>query len=129
MPDKRPSSTKLRRQTFEFWRYQTEHGWRMKCACCGAEFNPATTAWDADHQIPHAIGGKDEPPNVRPMLERCHQLKTRKSDIPVIAKGKRVSDKTYGVRRSSSKLSKPKGMKWDWQAGKYRPVEREWGED
>jgi 5-methylcytosine-specific restriction endonuclease McrA len=117
---KRPNSTKTRRACFLYWRFSTPHGWRLKCGCgCGIEFNPATTAWDADHDIPREHGGSDDPPNVRPLLEACHRLKTSTKDIPEIAKGKRVSDSVYGVKRPKSKLMKPPGMKYDWERGRY----------
>jgi len=100
---KRASSTKVRRQCFEYWRHLTDHGWRMRCRCgCDVEFNPATTAWEADHLIVHAHGGSDEPPNVRPLLAACHKKKTAK-DVGKIAKAQRQSDSVYGVRRSQGK--------------------------
>ena len=125
MTDKRGSATKIRRKCFEYWRYQTEHGWRMRCRCgCEIEFNPATEAWEAEHLIPSGLNGSDDPPNVRPFLSKHQALKTKK-DVKDIAKAKRVSDQTYGVRRASSSLRKPPGLKWNWDRRRYERSDRE----
>ena len=119
--DKRPGSTITRRKCFHFWRYQTEHGWRMKCAGCGREIHPASEPWEADHLIVHAHGGSDEPPNIRPLCSgkgSCHATKTKR-DISFIAKGKRQSDSIYGVKRPSSTLRKRDGYRYDWQQRRY----------
>jgi hypothetical protein len=123
----RPASTKVRRECFHYWRYNTRHGWRMRCGghsnrkvegCCGKIINPANEKWIADHEILHTYGGSDDPPNVRPMCIACEKVKTS-GDIKFVAKGKRQSDSIYGVRQSRSKLGKPAGHHYDWERRRY----------
>ena len=84
----RGNSTVIRRKVFNYFRYQTEHGWRMKCQCgCETEFNPAKEKWEAHHDdVPHVYDGSDEPPNVKPVLYHCHKPITAQQKT-FIAKG------------------------------------------
>lgn len=96
----RGNSTVIRRKCFAYWRYLTPRGWRMRCQCgCNVEFNPADVKWEADHEHLHTYDGSDDPPNVRPLIYRCHKAKSGK-DKTFIAKGQRQSDSVYGVKRS-----------------------------
>lgn len=54
-----------------------------------------------DHIIPDAIGGDNSLQNCAVLCVPCHQDKTAKRDIPIIAKAKRVRDKNIGIRRRS----------------------------
>ena len=119
----RPNSTAMRRRVFEYWRYETPHGFRMDCQgeACGAVIHPARDRWEADHDVVRAHGGSDHPPNVRPLCYPCHRAKSGK-DKSRIAKGQRQSDSIYGVKRPSSNLRKPEGMEYDWRRGRYVKV-------
>lgn len=55
-----------------------------------------------DHVIPDAIGGKNDLSNCQVLCVPCHDEKTRKKDIPIIAKSKRNWDKHNGIRKRSS---------------------------
>lgn len=57
-----------------------------------------------DHTIPDAIGGKNDLQNCQVLCVPCHDDKTRKIDIPVIAKSKRVADKYEGIPSRGPKL-------------------------
>lgn len=48
--------------------------------------------WDHD-PVPYAEGGPDEPWNLTPRLINAHREKTRKRDVPRIAKNKRIKRK------------------------------------
>jgi len=115
----RPSSTKVRRAVFLYWRFDTAHGWRMTCQICGIEIHPVRDVWHADHEIVRAHDGSDDPPNVRPLCKVCHATKTYTKDLPEIAKGVRQSDSIYGVRQSRSKLRRPEGMHYSWEERRY----------
>lgn len=54
-----------------------------------------------DHIIPDAIGGDASLQNCQVLCVPCHDAKTRKIDIPVIAKAKRNYDKHRGIRKPS----------------------------
>ena len=115
------------KRCYDYWLVTVDGYHRLPChcdACKGALFNPANTRWEADHRIPRAHGGSDDPPNVRPMKYACHRLKTEKQDIPAIAKGKRQAARVFGIKRSRG-FYKPKGMKFDWSSGKYIRVREE----
>jgi 5-methylcytosine-specific restriction protein A len=54
-----------------------------------------------DHIIPDAIGGDNSLQNCAVLCVPCHDDKTFKKDIPIIAKSKRISDKHRGIRKPS----------------------------
>lgn len=54
-----------------------------------------------DHIIPDALGGANDLTNCAVLCIACHDSKTRKIDVPMIAKAKRVSDKHNGIRKRS----------------------------
>jgi 5-methylcytosine-specific restriction protein A len=97
MTDKRPSSTRVRRECFEAnkWTDETGHIW-LTCHLCGGRLNPATERWDAEHPTPHANGGT----KVLPAHVSCHKEKTG-NDVSEIAKGKRQYDRHFGIDRPS----------------------------
>ena len=43
---------------------------RFRCQLCGAK------ATDADHIVPRAAGGTDDPDNLQALCHRCHLAKT-----------------------------------------------------
>lgn len=99
MTDKRPSSTKVRRECFEAHRRTDEAGHvYLVCYLCGGRFNPATTTWEAEHVIRRVLKKDDTPSNVWPAHAKCHKPKTA-NDITENAKGKRVSEKAFGIKR------------------------------
>ena len=76
----------------------------MICSCgCSRSFNPATTPWRADHAARWAEGGQDTPQNLSPILVSCDAGKGGKAakDTREVAKGKRVKDKHWGIKKSS----------------------------
>jgi len=54
-----------------------------------------------DHIIPDAIGGDNSLQNCQVLCKPCHDDKTRKIDVPIIAKAKRNYDKDRGIRKPS----------------------------
>lgn len=99
---------KARRNCFEAHKWSDEAGriW-LTCHICGGRIDPGREKWDADHAVRHAAGGSDDPSNVLPAHIKCHRTKTS-ADVTENAKGKRVSDKHFGIR-----------AKQGW-GGKYR---------
>lgn len=51
--------------------------------------------WHWDHLVAHSLGGPDGWHNLDPKLADAHREKTRKTDIPAIAKVKR-NEKVWG---------------------------------
>lgn len=95
MTDKRPSSAKARRECFEANRYLDCNGKiYLVCHICECRIDPVREPWEAEHVIPHALGGKD----LKPAHERCHKGKTAE-DVGKIAKSKRASDKHLGIKK------------------------------
>ena len=76
-----------------------------------------------DHVIPDAIGGKNDLQNCSVLCVPCHDDKTRKRDMRVIAKAKRVSDKHNGIR-SAPKLRGPGFRKSEPQRTATRPINK-----
>ena len=99
----RPSSTKLRRECFDRWKYVDEFTGRtlMDCHLCGTPIDPAKnpTGWEAEHVIRRVLSRDDGADNIRPAHTECHKPKTA-NDNRENAKGKRVSDRHFGIKRS-----------------------------
>jgi len=113
---KRASSNETRRICVE--RHRVPHPFIdgreiMYCADCDAQIDIGLSYWEADHRIPVALGGSNEPDNIEPRCQHCHRLKTTRKDIPTIAKVTRTREKHQGIRRSSRPMpfGKHSGLK------------------
>ena len=68
------------------------------CECgCGMPRNNEDTHYD-HYPIPAAWGGPATVENGRALRAKCHNLITRKTDVPKIAKVKRIVEKRLGLR-------------------------------
>lgn len=64
--------------------------------------------FELDHwPVPVALGGDNHPTNLQWMLRHAHREKTEKSDVPMIAKIKRVSAKHEEFRRRLLRKDEP----------------------
>ena len=70
------------------------------CAACSQKID-AGKAWDIDHILPLAMGGTNAPENLQILCSPCHRAKTSHSDIPRIAKTKRLKACHLGARAPS----------------------------
>lgn len=77
-----------------------------------------------DHIIPDALGGSNELSNCAVLCIACHDAKTRKIDVPLIAKAKRISDKHNGIRTTRAKIQSAGFRKAAPQRSASRPIER-----
>ena len=50
------------------------------------------------HIVPAALGGGNDLDNVLVLSKRCHRVRTAKTDVPQIAKSRRIFEKRIGVR-------------------------------
>lgn len=67
------------------------------CEGCG---NPLLGKFHYDHDIPDQLGGEPTLENCRVLCQGCHSEKTRKQDVPNIAKAKRREQKhVMGIRQ------------------------------
>ena len=64
---------------------------------CGAKLMPAKFHYD--HDIADGLGGEPELWNCKVLCHACHSEKTRKHDVPLIAKTKRIQDREKGIKR------------------------------
>ena len=71
-----------------------------RCEECTAKLYPGRTEFD--HRTPCALGGDNSLGNIVCVCSGCHSLKTRKQDIPRIAKSNRQRAKHIGIKRRSS---------------------------
>lgn len=67
-----------------------------KCEQCTARL--LTGGYHYDHRIPDQLGGDNSEDNCQVLCKACHDLKTRKADIPNIAKAKRRERKHRGIK-------------------------------
>ncbi|WP_081979428.1 HNH endonuclease [Pseudooceanicola atlanticus] len=79
------------------------------CHICGQPIDGTKEAWDADHVIPLEISRDDSDDNLRPAHKRCHSRKTAESDMPAIAKAKRVKAKHEGAFKTRNPLPGSRG--------------------
>jgi 5-methylcytosine-specific restriction protein A len=76
-----------------------------------------------DHRIPDAMGGEATLDNCQVLCRSHHDAKTRKADVPAIAKVKRIERKRIGIRKPS-KLQSRGFSKAPAQRSATRPIER-----
>ena len=77
-----------------------------------------------DHVIPDAIGGDNTLANCQVLCVPCHDEKTRKRDMPVIAKAKRNWDKHNGIPSRGPKIRSRGFAKSAPQRTASRPVRK-----
>ena len=65
------------------------------CRACG---KPCPLDAEADHIIPLALGGADEPEACQTLCRACHKAKT-KGDVRAIARAKRVGKRETEFQR------------------------------
>ena len=63
---------------------------------CGALFG---VKFHFDHVIADGLGGEPTLDNCAVLCHPCHDEKTRKHDVPLIAKVRRISDKHNGIKK------------------------------
>jgi HNH endonuclease len=73
----------------------------MTCHKCQSLIDVVRDDWRADHNIHWANGGEDTPENLFPICLGCDGGVGGKAadDTAQIAKGKRIADKHFGVRK------------------------------
>lgn len=92
-------------------------GGRCQHADCGKKLFPGDIFYD--HIIPDALGGDNTLSNCQVLCRAHHDPKTRKEDVPRIAKMKRQRDKHHGIRKTSRTFRKPEGAEFNWRTGRY----------
>lgn len=117
---RRRDSLKARRITFETHKWKDHVGrWRLTCHLNKCVIDPTLgSTWRADHIRRWAEGGEDTPENLWPICKHCDQTEKAPKDTSEVAKGKRVYERHYGIRRAKG-FYKPEGAKFDWSRGRY----------
>jgi 5-methylcytosine-specific restriction protein A len=97
------------------------------CTACRRKIE-AGKAWDIDHILPLALGGTNEPNNLQILCRPCHRAKTIQSDVPRIAKTKRLKARHLGARAPSIRpipgsRRSPWKRKMDGSVVRRRPYE------
>lgn len=77
-----------------------------KCETCGARLGGGLKT-HYDHAIPDGLGGEPTLENCQVLCEPCHNEKTRKLDVPAIAKAKRIEAKRLGAIRPAGNIKSP----------------------
>ena len=67
-----------------------------RCEACGALYGHK---FHFDHVIADGLGGEPTLDNCAVLCHVCHDEKTRKHDVPRIAKMKRVRDRNDGIKK------------------------------
>lgn len=66
------------------------------CHICSNKIVVPNEAWQVEHVVPFAMGGKDDVTNMCPAHVDCHAIKT-KDDVEAIAKAKRIEARHIGA--------------------------------
>lgn len=91
------------------------------CAGCGVRMSDRTD-FDYDHEIPLALGGRDDADNLRPYCRAtCHPSKTTR-DIAAIAKAKRLAGET-GAAPTRRTIPKRRDHAWPTRSLASRPMQ------
>lgn len=77
-----------------------------------------------DHVIADGLGGEPTLENCAVLCHVCHNQKTSKHDVPLIAKVKRINDKHSGIRTVRQKIQSAGFRKAAPQRTASRPIER-----
>lgn len=77
------------------------------CEKCGGML--VTGRINYDHVIPDAMGGKPILENCAVLCKNCHDDKTRRVDVPAIAKVKRIRAAHIGARKPRGFPKPPEG--------------------
>lgn len=113
---RREFSKQVKRQAFE----------RANGLCegknCGAKLFVGKYAYD--HVIPDALGGDPILDNCAILCKSCHAAKTQKSDVPTIAKAKRISNRHRGITTPRQKIKSAGFRKAPPQRTASRPLEK-----
>ncbi len=94
----------MSRDREEFKKGVTLAAWQRAnghCEKCTAKLFPGK--FHFDHRIPCGIGGEATLENCQVLCLACHDVKTRKEDIPLIAKAKRVWADHIGAKAPSKR--------------------------
>jgi 5-methylcytosine-specific restriction protein A len=81
-----------------------------RCEKCGFKLTPGK--YHYDHGIPDGLTGTNDIANCRVICVGCHDNKTRREDVPRIAKAKRMQAKYIGAKQSRNPLPGGKLSKW-----------------
>lgn len=65
-----------------------------------------------DHLIADALDGEPTLENCQVLCARCHRLKTSKTDVPAISKGKRLEAKRSGLKRKGAPIPGNRNSAW-----------------
>jgi 5-methylcytosine-specific restriction endonuclease McrA len=82
-----------------------------RCQGCGWTLTPGTR-WEVDHVIPLALGGRDALDNMQVLCVPCHSGKTRRHDVPAIAKAARLRARHVGAVRARRPMPGGKASRW-----------------
>jgi hypothetical protein len=73
---------------------------KCEAESCGARLTLGKFHYD--HVIPDGLGGEPTLDNCAVLCTACHGEKTRKRDVPAIAKAKRIEDRQRGTSHDGS---------------------------
>ena len=124
---KRKSPQAVRKNCFKRWSFGEPNAVRLQCYLCSRVFDPTLESWHADHVVPWANDGADDPENVRPACIPCHKGKTS-IDVEMMAKGKRIRSKHLGVSISKNPMQGSRASqyakRYDRETGRWKAVRR-----
>ncbi len=89
---------------------------------CGARLSIGK--YHYDHEIPDALGGEPTLENCLVLCIACHKVKTSGSDVPAIAKTKRIRDRHIGINSTRTKIKSRGFDKAPPQLRASSPVEK-----
>jgi len=87
------------RREFSVW-VKAQAALRANGRCQGCPCRTGVGNIFYDHIVPDALGGEPTLENCQVLCKTCHDDKTRKTDVPRIAKTKRQGRKHMGIKKA-----------------------------
>lgn len=81
-----------------------------QCAICTTKLSVGKVRYD--HRVPDALGGEPTLSNCQVLCVACHDNKTIGSDVPTIAKSKRIRQKIAGARVQPRPMPGSRKSQW-----------------
>lgn len=91
----------MRREFSKAVKAEAFHRARGCCELCASCVKLMVGDIFYDHRVPDGLGGEPTLENCQVLCKSHHDAKTRKTDVPAIAKSKRIQLREMGIKKRS----------------------------
>lgn len=87
---------------------------KLRCACGCGEKLTRKEGYQFDHHVALALGGADEPANLRALRKQCHKIKSR-ADVRMVRKADRQRKYHEGTKKRRGRKLQGRGFDPRWR--------------